>query len=130
MDNKKSKRKQKIIPSKSVFCDVDDTLIAWPKPGQGFENHPDAITVDMFGTMMKVLPMWDNIATLKSFYEKGYEVVVWSLSSKQWAEHIVKKLKIEDWVDYCVSKPDFYIDDKEIGHFMLPEKRIYKSLNE
>lgn len=119
------KRKQKIIPSKSVFSDVDDTLIRWPIDGQTFDNHPEAFEVDMFGKKMKVLPMWDNIATLKSFHEKGYETIVWSLSSKQWAEYIVKKLNLEDWVDHCLSKPDFYIDDKDINHFMLPSKRIY-----
>jgi hydroxymethylpyrimidine pyrophosphatase-like HAD family hydrolase len=119
------KRKYKIVPSKSIFSDVDDTLIKWAEPGCNFKDHPEAIKLDMFGSPIWVLPMWENINALKKFYESGYEVVVWSLSSKQWAEEVVKVLGIEQWVDYCVSKPDFFLDDREITHFMLPEKRIY-----
>lgn len=120
-----SKRKYKIVPSRSLFSDVDDTLIKWPEPGLSFEHHPDAIKVDMFGTMFWVIPMSENINTLKKFYESGYEVVVWSLSSKQWAEKVVAALGLGEWVDYCVSKPDFFLDDREVTHFMLPEKRIF-----
>jgi len=120
-----SKRKFKIVPSKSVFSDVDDTLIMWEPEGGNFKNHPEAIEIDMFGTKKLFLPMWDNIQKLKIFYERGYEVVVWSLSSKEWADKVVDALGIREWVDYCVSKPDFYLDDREVDHFMLPEKRIY-----
>lgn len=122
-------RKYKIVPSRSVFSDVDDTLIKWPEPGFSFKDHPDAIELDMFGSSIWVIPMLSNINTLKKFYESGYEVVVWSLSSKQWAEEVVEKLGLKAWVDYCVSKPDFFIDDREITHFMLPEKRIYYPYN-
>lgn len=123
--SKKQIRKIKIIPSRSVFVDVDDTLIKWEIEGISFQNHPECITLDMFGTQKRFLPMWSNINKVKSFYEKGYEIVIWSLSSKQWAEQVVKKLGLEDYVDFCVSKPDFYIDDKEADHFMLADKRIY-----
>lgn len=123
-------RKYKIIPSKSVFCDVDSTLIEWAQPGETFEKHPRAILVEMFGETKYVVPMLRNIETLKKLYTKGYEVVVWSLSSKQWAEYIVEQLGLKDYVDFCVSKPDFFLDDKEVSDFMLPEKRLYHPLED
>lgn len=121
------KRLYKIVPSRSVFVDCDDTLIHWPVPGSGdtFELRDDKITMDLFGTPLHVIPMEDNINTLKQFYQRGYEIVVWSLSSKQWAEQVVERLGLKDYVDFCVSKPDFYIDDRPVEHFMLPEKRLY-----
>lgn len=118
-------RKQKIIPSRSVFVDIDDTVLLWEKPGQSFKNHPDRIEMTMFGSTRYFLPMRGNIEKLKSFYERGYEIVMWSLSSKEWAEEAVEKLGLKEYVDFCVSKPDFIIDDKDATHFMLPEKRIY-----
>jgi hypothetical protein len=125
------KRKYKIVPSRSLFSDVDDTLIKWPEPGSSFQNHPEAIQLVMFdGTPEWYIPMWENINTLKKFYETGYEVVVWSLSSKQWAEQVVDKLGLRPWVDYCVSKPDFFLDDREPNHFLLPEKRIFHPFKE
>jgi hypothetical protein len=121
-----SKRKYKIVPSRSIFSDVDDTLIKWPQPGTSFKDHPDAIELNMLGGgTMWVIPMLENINALKKFYETGYEVVVWSMSSKQWADVVVDKLGLREWVDYCVSKPDFYLDDYEVTHFMFPEKRIF-----
>lgn len=121
-----SKNKRlKIVPSRSIFVDVDDTILRWEKPGQSFKHHPDRVEMTMFGTTRYFLPMLGNIAKLKSFYERGYEVVVWSLSSKEWAEEAVKNLGLENYVDFCVSKPDFFLDDKEVTHYMLPEKRIY-----
>lgn len=122
------KRKYKIVPSRSIFSDVDDTLIKWAEPGCDFKNHPDAVELNMFGSQIWVIPMLENINTLKKFYETGYEVVVWSLSSKQWADEVVDKLGLRPWVDYCVSKPDFFLDDREVTHFMLPEKRIFYPL--
>lgn len=120
-----SKRKYKITPSRSIFCDVDDTLIKWPAPDEDFKNHPDAIELDMFGTPLWVIPMTTNINTLKKFYETGYEVIVWSMSSKQWAEKVIEKLGLSSWIDYCVSKPDFFLDDCEAVRFMIPERRIF-----
>lgn len=125
-----AKRKMKIVPSRSVFVDVDDTLVKWEMEGSSFENHPECLVLDMFGTPKRVLPMWGNINKVKAFYEKGYEVVIWSLSSKQWAEQVVKRLGLEEWVDFCVSKPDFYIDDKDASHFMLEDKRVYIPRND
>lgn len=117
----------KITPSKSVLCDVDDTILAWALPGESFEDHPEAIEMTtLSGAKVKYLPMWDNIDTIKRFYERGYEVIIWSASSKEWAEQAVQKLGISDWVDLCISKPDYYVDDREVGHFMFPEKRLYK----
>jgi len=122
------KKRIKIIPSKSVFCDVDDTLIKWPTKKRSFQDNPKAIKLNFLGNKMTVLPLEENIAKLKSFHKKGYEIVVWSLSSKQWAEYIVKKLNLTNYVDVCLSKPDFYIDDKDAAEFMLPDKRIYHPL--
>lgn len=115
----------KIQPSRAVYVDVDDTLIIWPGDNMDFNNHPEKIQMDCMGKLLTVIPHHRHIAILKRFYESGYDIVVWSASSKEWAQQAINKLGIEDWVDYCLSKPDFYIDDRDINHFILPEKRIY-----
>lgn len=43
----------------------------------------------------------------------GFVVIVWSTSGHEWAEQVVKALKLENEVDYVMSKPHRMFDDCE-----------------
>lgn len=111
------------MPVRSVFVDCDDTLIMWSsnkyyKPNEAMELH-------FMNYKVTVSPNDTNIAKVKEFYKKGYEVIIWSATGKEWAELVVKTLELTDHIDCCLSKPDFYIDDLELTQFTVPEMRIW-----
>lgn len=71
------------------------------------------------------MPHQANINFLIKMWKLGYEVIVWSKTGKSWASAVTKALGIEQYVDHCLTKPDFYMDDLEVDHWMGP--RIYKA---
>lgn len=117
------KRRIKRMPVRSVFVDCDDTLIMWSS--NKYYKSNEAIELHFMDYKVKVSPNDSNIAKVKEFYKKGYEIIVWSATGKEWAQLVVNTLKLVDHVDYCLSKPDFYIDDLEINQFTVPEQRIW-----
>ena len=54
-----------------------------------------------------------HVMFLKHCKNRGDLVVLWSKNGFSWAQEIAKKLGIENYVDYCMSKPTRHIDDKE-----------------
>ena len=38
---------------------------------------------------------------------------------------LVKVLQLGNYVDYCLSKPEYYVDDKFPEEFMHRQNRIY-----
>lgn len=111
------------MPVRALYSDIDDTLIMWES--NEFFNESRSFEIEFMGTKRKFSPNDSNINKLKEFYKKGYEIVAWSASGKEWSTLIVEQLGLKDIVDYCLSKPDFYIDDLDITQFMLPEQRIW-----
>lgn len=92
----------------NAFFDVDDTLIL-------NENvcNPH-IKVEMPGatcTDPKRIH-WGHVRLLKSYKEKGYTIFVWSHNGAKHCENIIKLLELENYVDYCLSKPIKTVDDK------------------
>ena len=110
---------------RSVFFDIDDTLIIWD-----WKNiSPDGvglvdITDPMSGHTECVLPHERHIKLLKQFKARGHTVVVWSQGGWAWAENVVKALELQDLVDVVMSKPDWYVDDLPSTAFM--GSNIYK----
>ena len=112
---------QTIISDKIVFCDCDDTLVMWNdnESFQSIDKQSIAIICpfqtkhDPLGEpkVYYLRPNYWTIGKLKELKAKGYTVVVWSAASYLWAEAVVKVLKLEEYVDFCMSKPDICIDD-------------------
>lgn len=104
---------------RSVFYDVDDTLVIWnwkdfdPEGKDVFE-----ITDQQSEITAKLLPHKRHIELLRQFKARGHTVVVWSQGGWSWAESIVKALGIEEAVDIVMSKPDWYVDDIPAAGFM------------
>lgn len=111
------------MPVRSVFVDCDDTLIMWSS--NPYYKPSEARELQFMNYLVTVSPNDSNIAKVKEFYKKGYEIIIWSATGKEWAELVVKTLHLENHIDYCLAKPDFYIDDLTVDQFMIPEQRIW-----
>lgn len=103
-----------------LYIDIDDTLLM----------HDDKIEIpDKSRIKMKLsgkdyyfIPNKQNIETVKQMHKKGFICVAWSAAGKKWAGQAVKQLKIEKYFSYIITKPMYYLDDKE------PEKFLGKNL--
>lgn len=119
------------IPSnRSVFFDVDDTIIMWNATdeqkflhGVQFKCPGGLICVD--GELVHS-PAWEellvphrlHIEQLKKHKMRGHTVVVWSAGGYDWAETVVRTLRLEKYVDLVICKPTWIYDDTQPQDFM------------
>jgi len=97
----------KTLESDKIVCfDVDDTLIT-----QDFHEEGVEVVVECNGYKTDVLIINNNIDSLKKHKRQGQTVIVWSAAGHKWAESVVKALNLEKYVDYVMSKPNWYYDD-------------------
>jgi len=89
-----------------IFCDIDQTLIAW----------------NLAGT--KHQPNQQVLEALRFMHQSGQvEIVLWSGAGSQHCKEIAEELGITDIVSAYLTNPAFCIDDKEIKADFL--KHIY-----
>jgi predicted phosphatase len=110
----------KVIKSDKILpFDVDLTLIKPPTPGR----HDDLIL--MYGgrecRFSRIQAHIDLMIHHK--VDRGFTIIVWSANGHMWAEKVVKALGLEQYVDYVLTKPLEYVDDKNVGEWM--SSRIY-----
>jgi len=109
--------------TRSVYFDVDNTLVMWPGGSTGFKGAVDGKDlIDIAG--YKVSPHLKHIQLLKDYKVSGCDIIVWSQAGKAWANAVVDALGIREFVDYCLTKPDVYVDDLEAGHFMTTRQYL------
>lgn len=107
-----------IIARHTAFFDVDDTLIKWIN-----NTDPDAETAIPIEDVL-VRPIQSHVEALKKHKERGDTVIVWTQGGEDWAKKVVSALGLEDYVDYCLSKPTVYYDDLHCDVWL--KHRIYK----
>jgi nicotinamidase-related amidase len=90
---------------KSLFVDVDDTLVIWE------------------GTTYR--PHTKHIELIKKFHQRGMPIIVWSAGGHAWALRIVKELQLEPYVTAVMSKPAWFVDDLPAEEFLPEINRIY-----
>ena len=102
-----------VVDNSHIICfDVDDTLVMWLWDQAEREKHAkDLIEVGKGNFKTLLLPHFQHIELLKRYKAKGKVVIVWSQSGNQWAEEVVKALKLEEFVDFVFTKPEKYVDD-------------------
>ena len=107
----------KVIESdKVVYFDVDDTLVSqYPHILQSAKNKA-VIKCHGFKTLVAVID--GNVQALKRHKSQGQIIVVWSAAGHKWAESVVKSLNLTDYVDYAMSKPNWYYDDLSCQKWM------------
>lgn len=90
--------------------DVDDTLVAWDLPND-LSPDKEVVSVHCNGHISHKQINVYNVTLLKQFAATGHKIIVWSRSGADWAEAVVKSLKLESYVDVICGKPTYYIDD-------------------
>lgn len=93
---------------RSIYFDVDETLIFWP--GEYEKDKLKSIMIDniSYGINQYI------IDKLVQHSKSGDEIIVWSAGGKGWAKKVAIALEIDGRVDYFLTKPDFYYDDKHM----------------
>lgn len=104
-----------------VMVDCDETLILWD-----ISEYPkvDQVNVYCHGKHTPVALHRKNYNLLRKFHRLGYTIIVWSASGWEWAEAVVKGLRIENMVTSVSSKPRYYFDDVPCEKWM--GSRIYR----
>lgn len=110
---------KKLSATRSVWFDVDDTLVIWgwrevDPEGKGLVSivNPDN------GVAELVLPHFRHIELMRQFAARGHTVWVWSQGGADWAEAVCRVLGIENLVSYVVDKPNWYVDDLHASTWM------------
>lgn len=96
-----------------IPIDVDKTLITPCR-----YNDIGFIALNYYGTKVYHKPMFNNIALLKAQKQRGYEVIVHSANGWAWAEEVITKLGLIDFVDEVATKPLKYMDDIPADEWM------------
>jgi len=89
-----------------VCVDVDLTLV---RPCR-MDEVPNRL-IDYYGEPRYRKPMLNNIALLKSYKARGYEVTVHSANGWQWAQNVVEALGLQQYVDEVATKFLKAVDD-------------------
>lgn len=92
---------------KTLFCDVDDTLIVWDEDGHTYKPHKR------------------HIKLIKKFHARNQPVVVWSAGGWEWAHRIVVELGLQEYVTAIMAKPAWYVDDLPSHEFLPEVNRLY-----
>jgi len=101
----------KVTCGPTAYFDVDDTLVMWNLPDDMHLNDSKLITIKCRDYEERVLPNPYNIQLLKKMARRGHAIVVWSGGGADWAEAVVKTLKLEKYVESVSGKPTYFIDD-------------------
>ena len=88
--------------------DCDDTLVMWNIP-PGYKG--ELLKVYTNGHIEECIVNKPAVEHLKKMKRRSFSVVVWSAGGSDWAEAVVKALKIEDFVDVVMPKIDYHLDD-------------------
>lgn len=93
-----------------IMCDIDDTLIMWQKRKTGCAEVD--VTCPHSGRKYTLPINFGNLKVLKDRKARGSTIIVWSAGGFAWAKAVVEAMKLQDHVDFIMSKPIGYIDDK------------------
>ncbi len=108
----------------TAYFDIDDTLIT-----KASDSAANTVWIAAPGQREALFrPITRHIAALKLHKTRGHQVVVWSQGGSDWAEAVVKALKLEEYVDLIVPKPGWFFDDLRPEEFM--DRRFYFGLGE
>ena len=99
-----------------IAFDIDDTLILQEKPKN--QKKSDGVVID--GT--RYWKHTKHIEKLKDKFNRGYGIIAWSQAGDDWADKVIRELKLETFVHLSMTKPEECVDDLPVSEWM---KRSY-----
>ena len=96
-----------IQSDKTLFVDVDNTLVLWDEAHTTYRPHQR------------------HIDMMKKFHARKQPIIVWSAGGYEWAQRVVRELGLENIVTAVMSKPAWYIDDLTASEILPEINRIY-----
>lgn len=91
-----------IKKQKSIYVDVDGTLLIWPEPNPGVRQP--GVEPEIHWDLVRVLRKWKQ-----EFPEK--ELIIWSANGKKHAQKVTHLCGLQHYVDAFLTKPSMCIDD-------------------
>lgn len=116
-----------------VMVDCDDTLVMHVDGSLYYDEDVVKVKDPLFPSKnITLLPNLPMIRLLMEEHHRGSCVIVWSKGGYEWATNVVKALGLENKVDYVMSKPMAYFDDKPIQEWLpyrvyIKPSEIYKN---
>jgi predicted phosphatase len=116
----------KVIRNEYItMWDIDDTLVMHEKPINLNDEVIIKDPIGMIGTEIRLRKNLPMIRLMKEEKARGSTIIVWSRGGYQWAENVIKALKLEGYVTLILSKPLAYFDDKPVEEWL--KYRVYLS---
>jgi predicted phosphatase len=107
----------------TAWFDCDDTLVFWNWPTTSTPLNLINLTTPE-GTKVTLEINREMVDQLKKHKSRHTAIIVWSAAGSEWAETVVKALELEDYVDLCISKPNWVYDDLPCTEFMPKSKWV------
>lgn len=105
--------------TRSVWFDIDDTLVIWDWKSVSPDGEGCIYIVDPNNQLScRVFVHQRHIELMKQFKVRGHHIWVWSQGGSQWAAAVCLALGLENIVDDVVDKPSWYIDDLHASAWM------------
>lgn len=97
----------------NAFYDVDDTLILWEYDKKTVDPNKLIELVCPDNSRVWVLPHFVHIENIRRAVARGHHIWIWSQGGWEWAELVVKKLGLQDYVprERIICKPKWMFDD-------------------
>jgi len=108
----------KLPDKRTVYVDVDDTLIMWDAD----INDPLSKVIEVMNGNLVVYFHKEHIQLVQNLYAIGWNVVVWSQGGSDHAEKVVQACKLENSIHAIMPKPENYIDDIPFEQQHIPRK--------
>lgn len=104
---------------KTLYVDIDDT-IAMSDLSEYSEE--DRVTLNYENGPVVIVANKKNINLAIYFYKLGYTIIFWSLTGSTWARAVCESLELDKIASAYLTKPNFYMDDKEVTEWIGPRR--------
>ena len=91
-----------------MYFDVDSTLV---RPILEKEITMSNTTILIGDIIFRV--NHEIINDIKLCKVRGHVVVIWSQGGSSWAAKVIAALGLSSYVDICMAKPSWYVDDRQ-----------------
>lgn len=101
-----------------VYFDVDDTLVKWDDTFTQPGNDKVAFLDPYDNSINYLTPHKKHIALLKKYKGRKNLIIVHSAAGVMWVKSVIQTLKLEEYVDICLTKSTKYVDDLPCKEWM------------